>query len=360
MATIGSMLRPGGGTLSQQGANGTTALRLWLFALAALVALMVVIGGATRLTGSGLSITEWQPIVGTIPPLTDAAWQDAFEKYKAIPQYQKLNKGMSLDAFKSIFWWEWSHRLLGRLIGAFFLLPFLYFVARGRVRGPLAWQLGGLFVLGGLQGALGWFMVMSGLSQRTEVSQYRLAAHLLLASALFAALLWTALRLRAPGSHHISLRTEARGSAAIGRLIVALTFVQIGAGALVAGLKAGLAYDTWPLMDGHLVPNGIALLQPWWENLFENAATVQFDHRMIAYALGVLVLWHATRVIRSADDEEMRLSAWGLLAALVLQIALGVATLLLHVPLHLALTHQAVAMLVLAAAIWHVYALGRR
>lgn len=360
MATIGSIPLPGDGTTRRQDARGSTALRVWLFALAALVMLMVVVGGATRLTGSGLSITEWQPIVGTIPPLTEGAWQAAFEKYKAIPQYEKLNKGMSLDAFKGIFWWEWAHRLLGRLIGAFFLLPFLYFLARGLVRGPLAWRLGGLFVLGGLQGALGWFMVKSGLSLRTDVSQYRLAAHLLLASALFAALLWTVLRLPAPKSQRIRLRTEARGSAAVGWLIVALTFVQIGAGALVAGLKAGLAYNTWPLMDGHIVPAGIALLQPWWENAFENAATVQFDHRMIAYLLAAIVLWHATRVIRSADDEQMRLSACVLLLAVALQIALGIATLLLQVPLHLALTHQAVAMLVLAAAIWHVHTLARR
>ncbi len=360
MATIGSITGPGDGTLPRQEARDITALRVWLAALAALVVLMVVVGGATRLTGSGLSITEWQPIVGTLPPLTDAAWQDAFEKYKAIPQYEKLNKGMSLEAFKGIFWWEWAHRFLGRLIGAFFLLPFLYFLARGQVRGPLAWRLGGLFVLGGLQGALGWFMVKSGLSLRTDVSQYRLAAHLLLASALFAALLWTALRLPSPGPQRIRLRTEARGSALFGWLIVALTFVQIGAGALVAGLKAGLAYNTWPLMDGHLIPSGIALLQPWWENIFENAATVQFDHRLIAYVLAAFVLWQAARVIRTADDEQMRYSAWTLVFAVALQIAFGIATLLLHVPLHLALTHQAVAMLVLAAAVWHVHTLTRR
>ena len=358
MATFGSIPADGTGI----GATSTTsvrALRVWLFSVAALVFAMVVVGGATRLTGSGLSITEWQPIMGAIPPLSEAAWQEAFRKYQQIPQYQILNKGMPLEAFKSIFWWEWGHRFLGRFLGAAFLLPLLVFIARGAIGGRVAVKLGGLFVLGGLQGALGWYMVQSGLSQRIEVSQYRLAAHLLLASVLLAALLWTAMDVGSAVQKRIRLQTHAAGAAWIGGLIVALVFVQIGAGALVAGLKAGLAYNTWPLMDGHIVPSGLAAMTPGWVNAFENAATVQFDHRALAYVLAVLIVWHAVSIVRSADDEWMRRSAGVLLAALAVQIGLGIWTLLAFVPLHLALAHQATAMLVLAAAVWHLHTLVR-
>ena len=358
MATFGSIPAGGPGAGDEAGVPAR-ALRIWLYSVAALVFAMVVVGGATRLTGSGLSITEWQPIMGTLPPMSDAAWQDAFHKYQQIPQYQVLNSGMSLEAFKSIFWWEWSHRLLGRLLGAAFLLPLLVFVARGEIGGWFAVRLGGLFVLGGLQGALGWYMVQSGLSQRTDVSQYRLAAHLLLASALLAALLWTALDVGSESPRRIRLQTHARGAKWIGGIILALVFVQIGAGALVAGLKAGLAYNTWPLMDGHLVPSGLAAMAPSWINAFENAATVQFDHRGLAYLLAGLITWHTIRIVRSADDEWMRRTAGGLLLALAVQIALGIWTLLTFVPLNLALAHQATAMLVLAAAVWHLHTLVR-
>ncbi len=337
--------------------EATGHLRAWLFTVAALVFVMVSVGGATRLTGSGLSITEWQPIMGAVPPLSDAAWLDAFEKYKLIPQYALLNKGMSLAAFKTIFWWEWSHRFLGRLIGVAFLVPFLAFVARGQIKGPLAWRLGGLFALGGLQGAMGWYMVQSGLSQRTDVSQYRLAAHLLLASLLLAALLWTALDIGPQTRRRVRLRTTAAGSTWLGGAVLALVFLQIGAGAFVAGLKAGLAYNTWPLMDGHLVPGGLGAMSPLWRNLFENAATVQFDHRVLAYVLAAIVVWHGVRVIRSADDEHVRGSAWALIMVVAAQIAIGIWTLLAFVPLPLGLAHQATAMLVLAAATWHLHAL---
>jgi heme a synthase len=331
-----------------------SAVRIWLLAVATLVFVMVSIGGATRLTGSGLSITEWQPIMGTLPPLSDAAWLDAFDKYKQIPQYKLLNKGMSLAAFKSIFWWEWGHRFLGRVIGLAFLIPFLVFLARGAVRGPLAIRLWSLFVLGGLQGALGWFMVQSGLSARTDVSQYRLAAHLLLASLLLAALLWTALDLmrdERPRSRPM------QGWAATAGVILALVFLQIGAGALVAGMKAGLAYNTWPLMDGRIIPGGLGAMTPAWLNVFENAATVQFDHRVLAYILAVVAAWHGLRVIRSASAAHQRASAKALLITLGLQIAIGIWTLLAHVPLSLGLAHQATAMLVLAAATWHLHTL---
>ena len=358
MATIGS-IAPARAAISERVPTSDGALRLWLIAMVALVFAMVVVGGATRLTGSGLSITEWKPLVGTIPPLSDADWLEAFHKYQQIPQYQTVNKGMLLEAFKGIFWWEWSHRLLGRVIGLAFLVPFLFFVVRGRVKGALALKLGGLFVLGGLQGALGWYMVASGLSQRTDVSQYRLAAHLLLASALLAALVWTVLEVSRNGHRHINLKTLASGSNVWGAVIIAAIFLQIGAGALVAGMKAGLAYNTWPLMEGHLVPSGLLIIQPAWVNLFENAATVQFDHRMFAYLLTAMIVWHAIRVIRSADDHRMRTSAICLVIVLAGQIALGIWTLVSQVPLSLALAHQATAMLLLAIAVWHFHTLVR-
>jgi heme a synthase len=348
MATFGSIVE------TAPRADRTSAMRTWLFAVAGLVFVMVSVGGATRLTGSGLSITEWQPIMGALPPLSEAAWLEAFDKYKLIPQYTLLNKGMSLAAFKYIFWWEWSHRFLGRVIGAAFLLPFLYFLARGSVRGPMAARLWGLFVLGGLQGALGWFMVQSGLSQRTDVSQYRLAAHLLLASLLLAALLWTALDL-SPKPRQRDLAPPRYAAIAGG--ILALVFLQIGAGALVAGMKAGLAYNTWPLMDGRIIPGGLGAMTPLWLNVFENAATVQFDHRMLAYALVALAVWHCTGVIRGVTDGPPRTSAKALLVMLSLQVGIGVWTLLAHVPLPLGLAHQAAAMLVLAAATWHLHTL---
>jgi heme a synthase len=349
MATFGSIVE------GAPQSDSTAAMRTWLFAVAGLVLVMVSVGGATRLTGSGLSITEWQPIMGTLPPLSEAAWLAAFDKYKQIPQYTLLNKGMSLSAFKYIFWWEWSHRFLGRVIGAAFLLPFLYFLARGAVRGPLAARLWGLFALGGLQGALGWFMVQSGLSQRTDVSQYRLAAHLLLASVLLASLLWTALDL----ARDQRQRSQSRSVSAItAGVILALVFLQIGAGALVAGMKAGLAYNTWPLMDGRIIPGGLGAMTPIWLNVFENAATVQFDHRMLAYALAALVAWHCARVLRNTDTPPQRASAKALLVTLALQIGIGIWTLLAHVPLPLGLAHQATAMLVLAAATWHLHSLS--
>jgi heme a synthase len=322
MATFGSILE-------RQGAVGYPARdassrgpQVWLFVMAALVFTMVAVGGATRLTGSGLSITEWQPIMGTIPPLSVADWQDAFQKYQQIPQYQLLNKGMSLDAFKGIFWWEWGHRFLGRFLGVAFLLPFLVFLWRGQISPGFAVRLAGLFVLGGL-------------------------------------LIWTALDL-SPNRHaRIRLRTLAPGGALVAAVIAAGVFLQIGAGALVAGLKAGLAYNTWPLMDGHLVPSGLLAMAPWWRNVFENAATVQFDHRLIAYALTALIVWHGVRVMRSADDERMRHSIQLLIAAVACQVGLGIWTLVAAVPLQLALAHQAMAMLVLAAAVWHLHSVAR-
>src|SRR4051812_21084727 len=270
-------------------------MRIWLWSIAALIFAMVLVGGATRLTESGLSITEWQPVTGTLPPMSDAAWNAAFEKYQAIPQYQQVNRGMSLAEFKTIFWWEWAHRLLGRVIGAAFLLPFLWFLWRGWVAPALRGRLWLIFGLGALQGAVGWWMVASGLAERVEVSQYRLAFHLTLACIIYAAVLWTAERLdRAPASASSRLRATAIA-------LVGLVLAQIYLGALVAGLRAGLLYNTWPTIDGALVPAGARLLfeQPLWRNFFENALTVQFQHRMLGYAVWIAALWHWLDALRS-------------------------------------------------------------
>lgn len=323
--------------------NAHLGLRLWLYTIAALIVAMVIVGGATRLTGSGLSITEWKPIMGTIPPLTDADWQDAFRKYQEIPQYKLINRGMSLEEFKGIFWWEWSHRFLGRFIGVAFLLPFLLFWARGAIPRPLLPKLAGIFVLGGLQGALGWYMVASGLADRVSVSQYRLAAHLGLAVVVLAAVLWVAFGL--------GRRRESSGQGReLGLALLGLVYLQILAGALVAGLHAGMGYNTWPLMDGALVPNGLGVMQPWWLNAFENALTVQFDHRMLAYVIAAVAL---VNVVIAGQAE--RGGAIVLLLAVLAQAALGIFTLLMQVQLGLALAHQAGAILVFALTLYYVH-----
>jgi cytochrome c oxidase assembly protein subunit 15 len=330
-------------------ARDIARIRAWLLAVAALVFVMVSIGGATRLTGSGLSITEWQPIVGTLPPLSQADWLEAFAKYRQIPQYEHVNRGMSLEAFKVIFWWEWTHRFLGRLVGAAFLLPFLYFLASGRMPRGLAARLGGIFALGALQGAVGWYMVRSGLADRIDVSHYRLALHLGLAILILGALIWVALSLD-------GRKAQARATHAVpAGGIVLLVFVQVLLGALVAGLKAGAGYNTWPLMDGRLVPNGLGAMQPWYLNLFENALTVQFNHRLVAYLLVAAALWHAWRVMRRTDDAGIRRSAMALAVAVLAQALLGIWTLLAQVPLALGLAHQAGAAAVFSVAVWHLH-----
>ena len=329
------------------------AIRTWLLAVAALVFAMVLVGGATRLTESGLSIVEWQPVAGALPPLSAAEWQAQFDKYKTIPQYQALNPGMSLDAFKTIFWWEWAHRLLGRLIGAAFLLPFLWFLLKGRVEPRSRPRLWMIFGLGAFQGAVGWWMVASGLANRVEVSQYRLAFHLMLAALIYVALLWTAQGL-APRSG-MPVPARLRSSA---RFLVTLVLAQIYLGALVAGLRAGLIYNTWPLIDGGLVPAPSQLLfnEPWWRNFFENPLTVQFDHRMVAYALLAAAILHAVDVTRTLRRGAALRGALALAAAVTLQAALGILTLLTQAPLGLALMHQAMAMIVLTIAVLHARA----
>jgi cytochrome c oxidase assembly protein subunit 15 len=333
------------------------AVRWWLVSIAVLIAIMVLVGGATRLTESGLSIVEWKPVTGTLPPLSEAQWTQAFEAYKTIPQYRELNAGMNLGEFKTIFWWEWSHRLLGRIIGVAFLLPFLWFLWRGVLDADLKRRLWLIFGLGALQGAVGWWMVASGLSQRVEVSQYRLATHLVLALFIFAAIVWTLRRL-----------TDRPPSAASSRLkitsvaLVVLTFVQLYLGALVAGLRAGKIYNTWPDIDGAFVPSAARLFfeAPWWRNLFDNALTVQFEHRMAAYLLFALALLHAFDAVRSRAGAAAINGALGLAAAVTLQATLGILTLLNQVPISMALAHQAIAIVVLMLAIFQAERLASR
>jgi cytochrome c oxidase assembly protein subunit 15 len=333
------------------------AIRLWLYAVAAMVLAMVLVGGATRLTESGLSITEWQPVMGTLPPLSDAQWQIEFEKYQAIPQYHALNQGMSLAAFKNIYWWEWTHRLIGRLIGFVFLLPLLWFLGRGWIGPGLRGRLWFIFGLGALQGAVGWWMVASGLAERVEVSQYRLATHLVLACVIYVAIIWTAQRLGERPAMPVPLRIRLGAMA-----LLILVLLQIYLGALVAGLRAGYVYNTWPLIDGALIPDGARLFldTPLWRNFFENTLTAQFDHRMTAYAIFALALLHAFDVARTARTSWVVSSAAVLALAVTLQAALGIWTLLDRVPITLALMHQTMAMLVLTVATTHAALLADR
>lgn len=327
-------------------------IQLWLLAICFLIFVMVIIGGATRLTGSGLSITEWKPIMGAIPPLNGQDWQEAFEKYKQIPQYTEINEGMSLDEFKSIFWWEWGHRFLGRFIGLAFFIPFLIFLLSKRVEACLQPKLLVMFLLGGLQGFMGWYMVTSGLVDRVDVSQYRLAAHLGLAVLIFGYIFWIVLGLNNRAN------TEPVNSkikwGAIG--LVCLIFIQIIAGAFVAGLKAGKSHNSWPLMDGEWIPTGLTIMTPWWKNLFENALTVQFDHRIIAYIIVAMLIWHLFSIFK-AGEQRGKSSGVTLLILTLLQITLGILTLLYFVPLKLALIHQAGAIIVFAVALWHLHRL---
>jgi cytochrome c oxidase assembly protein subunit 15 len=342
----------------------TRAIRLWLYAVAALVLAMVLVGGATRLTESGLSITEWNPVMGALPPVDALQWQAEFEKYQATSQYHELNAGMTLNAFKSIYWWEWSHRLLGRVIGVAFLLPFLWFLWRGWVGPGLRARLWVIFGLGALQGAVGWWMVASGLADRVEVSQYRLATHLVLACVIYVAMIWTAQGLGHrpfPPPHAGEERERARiRASAIGLLILVLA--QIYLGALVAGLRAGYVYNTWPLIDGAFVPDAARLFfdTPVWRNFLENTLTVQFDHRMVAYAIWLCALLHTFDVASAEKKGRMLNGAIAVFAAVTLQAALGILTLLLQVPISIALAHQAVAMLVLTVATMHAALVAKR
>lgn len=329
-----------------------SAVRTWLYALAALVVLMVAVGGATRLTGSGLSITEWKPVTGAIPPLTEQAWMAEFEKYRQISQYELVNKGMTLSEFKVIYGWEWGHRQLGRLLGLVFFLPLVWFWTRGIIGRKLALTLLAIGGLGGLQAAVGWIMVASGLEPgMTAVAPIKLTLHLTIASIILACLVWVAAGLK---ERPDALREKSIGSHAP-RVLAALTLLQIALGGLVAGSKAGLTYNTWPLMDGAFVPPASALfvVRPWIENFVDNVVLVQFNHRMIAYAVVAFALWHAWSLSRAAAAPQAARRARALAGLTVAQMALGIVTLLLAVPLWAGLAHQVFAMAVLAMATAH-------
>ena len=334
--------------------DANRAMATWLLLCCALVITMIVVGGITRLTHSGLSIVEWQPLLGAIPPLNEADWVALFEKYKLTPEYQKVNFGMPLEGFKSIFWWEYLHRLLGRGIGTVFLLPYLWFLARRAVHGATAWKLAGIFVLGGLQGAMGWYMVKSGLVDDPRVSHFRLTAHLGLAFVILAAMLWVAMDLLSPRA--TAPDASLRGRRVLAWHVVGFVVLMVLTGGLVAGLRGGHAYNTFPLMNGHVVPPEILQIDPLWKNFFWNIATVQFDHRLFAWLLAFTVplLWWKCR-----DVPGARLATGVLLAILALQVTLGISTLLLHVPVALGVAHQGVASLVLCAALWSAHALHR-
>lgn len=323
----------------------------WLFLCSAMVFAILVVGGVTRLTHSGLSIVEWQPIVGIVPPLNQAEWNETFEKYKKTPEYQKVNHQMALDEFKGIFYWEYWHRVLGRLIGAVFLLPFLYFWLRRKIDGPLVPKLLGIFVLGGLQGAMGWYMVKSGLVDDPRVSHFRLTAHLSLAFLLFISMMWVALDLL------VARQREAASGVVkqmqrTGFLLAILALYTVITGGFVAGIRAGKAYNTFPLMNGHILPPESFMIDPWYLNFFNNMALVQFDHRLGAWLLAFLVPWFVFKVRAIDVPNRARWAANLLLLALVIQISLGIATLLLAVPIALGAAHQAGSMLVFAALLW--------
>ncbi len=316
----------------------------WLALCAALVFAMVVLGGITRLTGSGLSMVEWDPIFGIVPPLSESEWAEVFAKYQASPEYRLVNRGMDLEGFKRIYYVEYAHRVLGRAVGVVFLLPLLWFVATGRVDRPLAWKLGGLFVLGGLQGLLGWYMVQSGLVDVPRVSPYRLTAHLGLAVLIYSLMIWTVLGLRWPRPALASDTPRLRVAATLATL---LAFVTLLSGGFVAGTKAGYAFNTFPLMAGRWIPEGYWALEPWWRNLFENIAAVQFNHRLLALTTlaAVVALWLAA--MRAPLAPRGRRLAHAALVMALVQVGLGISTLLSHVALPLASAHQAGAIVLL-------------
>jgi cytochrome c oxidase assembly protein subunit 15 len=335
------------------------AMGWWLLTCAAMIFAMILIGGVTRLTESGLSIVEWQPFIGAIPPLSHADWQRLFTEYQQSPEYSQINFGMSLEEFKGIFWLEYIHRLWGRLIGLVFLLPAIFFFAKGAVRGTLRWQIPLIFVLGGAQGALGWFMVKSGLVHDPRVSPYRLAAHLLLAISLYGWLLWLALNRLRPADGWAAASAGDRKIRARLHGLCALILLTILSGAFVAGTHAGFTYNTFPLMDGRFVPAGYSLLSPWWHNLFENIPSVQFNHRWLAVFTALMVIAYCLRAQRAMLPSPARISVNALLAMALIQPTLGIATLLLVVPTWLGALHQAGAITLFTLALVTMHTMRR-
>ena len=323
-------------------------IRIWLYLVLIVLATIVLVGGATRMTGSGLSITEWKPIHGIIPPFGHDQWMEEFDKYRQIPQYQQLNKGMSLAEFQQIFWWEWAHRFLARGVGFLVALPLAFFWLTGRLERRLKPRMIFILALGALQGAVGWWMVASGLVDRVDVSQYRLATHLTLACIIFAAVMYVA--------RGLAVYSEAPANRQTQRLagwFVLFVFIQIYLGALVAGLDAGLSYNTWPLMDGAVIPGDLFPIQPIWHNLFESPKTVQFVHRCFAYFVLIAAIWQAVSTVRQAPGTTHARRAVLLVVLVTLQAAIGITTLLMQVPIGLGLLHQFFAIVILGFSVAH-------
>ena len=342
MATLG-LEQPNSGQTRNQ-----TPVRYWLYSVCILIVAIMLVGGATRLTESGLSITEWEPISGVVPPLNEQSWMDEFYKYQQIPEYRLKNLGMSLDEFKNIYWWEWWHRILARLVGVVFIVPFVIFLVSGRLERRLIPHLVVILALGGLQGLVGWWMVASGLVNRVDVSHYRLVVHLSLACLILAYTLRIAYGLKQPvhtRSASPTLRREAL-------LILLLIFLQIMLGGLVAGLNAGMTYNTWPLMDGKLVPNGLFVIDPVWKNFFENVLTVQFQHRIVAYLIVILSLLHFVHCFLGSG-KQFRRSAFVVFAFTLAQAVLGITTLIAFDRIELALAHQTLAVIILISCVRH-------
>ncbi|HFC53045.1 MAG TPA: heme A synthase [Gammaproteobacteria bacterium] len=316
---------------------------------------MVVLGGVTRLTGSGLSMVQWQPIMGVLPPLSQEEWEHTFSLYQQFPEYKLKNLHMSLDDFKGIFWLEYAHRLLGRLIGLIFLIPFLYFLIRGRISASLVPKLVTMFLLGGLQGLMGWYMVKSGLVDNPRVSQYRLTAHLALAVVVYSYIFWVALDLllgRRGYPYSGSFTRSHQNPLRFSLLLTGFIFLTILSGGFVAGTRAGFTFNTFPLMAGQFYPEGMYVIQPWWRNWFENIATVQFNHRVLATVLFFVVPLFWWSKIGKVESSDIRTALHLLLAALAVQISLGIATLLYAVPVPLAAAHQAGALALLTVSLY--------
>ena len=326
----------------------------WLLICCFMVGVMILLGGATRLTGSGLSIVDWKPLTGFFPPTSQVEWETLFASYKTSPEFMKINFWMTTDDFKSIYWLEYLHRLWGRLIGLVFLLPYLLIVIRRKIPFLLSLKLGGLFSLICLQGIIGWYMVKSGLVDEPFVSQYRLALHLGLAFLIFGLLFWFAINFLTPRRHKTRSVWLRSGSL----IIVYCTFITIISGAFVAGLDAGLTYNTFPLMDGQWVPAGILVMSPWWVNLFENTAAVQFTHRLIAIGTVTLTVLFWILASREILDVGVSRAINSLTILVICQLGLGIATLLTEVEILFALLHQFGALSIFTASIWVKYQLG--
>ena len=326
-------------------------IAIWLLVCCATIFAMIILGGVTRLTGSGLSMVQWEPIMGILPPLNQAEWEETFLLYQQFPEYQLKNFAMSLGEFKSIFWFEYGHRLLGRSIGIIFLLPFLFFLVKGKIDKVLTPKLITMFVLGGLQGLMGWYMVKSGLVNDPHVSQYRLTAHLALAIVIYAYMFWVALDLLYP-SVDDKAKSSNRKLGQLSLIITMIIFITALSGGFVAGTRAGFAFNTFPLMDGRLIPVGLFELSPAWRNFFENIVTVQFNHRVLATLLFLIIPAFYWIARKSQQESHINTGLHLLLAALALQLTLGITTLLLVVPVALAAAHQAGAVILLTASIF--------